>query len=261
MAFVAETPIRTEEQAAIARGIAERGSWFHNMNLRGVWTAPNHFLGDYPQVKWKRIATAIPEDLAGASVLDIGCNGGFYSIELKRRNAGRVLGLDVVDEYLEQARFAAQTLDLDIEFRKMSVYEVGQIEGQFDYVIFFGLFYHLRYPLLALDTIVKKVKGKLFFQSMLRGSAAQYQSQENYDFWNMEVFADRDFPCTYFIEKSYSNDPTNWFIPNRSGAEAMLRSAGLDIIDHPEAETWVCVPGKTQRDGESILDLELSGRL
>src|SRR5579864_4284716 len=92
--------------------IASLGPWFHNIDLNGVWTAPNHFLGDFPNVKWKHVYRAFPEDLAGASVLDIGCNGGFYSLALKKRGAGRVLGVDVDDRYLNQARFAAQTLGL-----------------------------------------------------------------------------------------------------------------------------------------------------
>ena len=121
---------------------------------------PNHFLGDFPNVKWKHIAPALPADLSGASVLDIGCNGGFYSIELKRRGASRVLGVDVDDRYLEQARFASQTLGLDIEFAKCSVYDVDSIPGKFDFVLFMGVFYHLRYPLFALDKVIKKVGGK-----------------------------------------------------------------------------------------------------
>lgn len=261
MPSAAEFAPRTIDKDQIARGIAERGLWFHNIDLHGVPTAPHHFLGDYPQVKWKRIAQAFPQDLAGASVLDIGCNGGFYSIELKKRHAGRVLGIDVVEESLEQARFAARTLDLDIEFQRMSVYDVDALPGKFDYVLFLGLFYHLRYPLLALDKIVKKVKGKLFFQSMLRGSEMEYAAADDYDFWDMRPFSQPDFPCAYFIEQRYANDPTNWFIPNRSGAEAMLRSAGLEIVAHPESETWVCVPRDVKRDGEYILDLELTGRL
>jgi tRNA (mo5U34)-methyltransferase len=249
------------EPQDIAREIAERGTWFHNILLHGVPTAPEHFLGDYPRVKWKHIATAFPADLAGASVLDVGCNAGFYSIELKRRGAGRVLGVDVDDTYLEQGRFAAGTLGLDIEFQKSSVYDVDQIEGTFDYVLFLGVFYHLRYPLLALDKLVKKVGKQLVFQSMLRGSDAPHQTADDYHFWNKKVFDDPAFPRAYFIERNYANDPTNWFIPNRSGAEAMLRSAGLEIVAHPEAETWVCVPAQTKRDGEFIVDLELSGRL
>src|SRR3954452_21144524 len=84
------------------------GPWFHNLDLNGVPTAPSHFLGDYPRVKWQRFSGAIPSDLSGLSVLDIGCNAGFYSIEMKRRGASRVLGIDSDDEYLRQARFAAE---------------------------------------------------------------------------------------------------------------------------------------------------------
>lgn len=262
MASIAGTPVRTIEQERIAGEIAALGSWFHNIDLHGVPTAPDHFLGDYPHVKWKHISRAFPEDLAGASVLDVGCNAGFYSIELKKRGAGRVLAVDVVDQYLDQARYAARTLDLEIEFQKCSVYDVDQIPGTFDIVLFLGVFYHLRYPLLALDKIVPKVRGKLYFQSMLRGAPEPHATKDDYHFWKMDVFSEPNFPCAYFIEKNYSNDPTNWFIPNRSGAEAMLRSAGLEIADHPESETWVCVPTeRAQRDGETILDLELSGRL
>jgi tRNA (mo5U34)-methyltransferase len=245
----------------ISRRVAELGDWFHNINLHGIQTAPEHFLGDYPNVKWKHISKALPDDLDGRSVLDIGCNGGFYSIALKQRGAGRVLGVDVVDQYLDQARFAAETLGLDIEFEKRSVYEVDQIAGQFDIVLFMGVFYHLRYPLLALDKVVTKVAGTLVFQTMLRGSAEPYQTRSDYDFWEKEIFCDPAFPAAYFIEQSYSNDPTNWFIPNRSGAEAMLRSAGLSIVAHPEAETWLCTPGSVKRDGRYILDLELEGKL
>lgn len=241
--------------------IACLGDWFHNINLNGVWTAPNHFLGDFPNVKWKHISGAFPEDLAGASVLDIGCNGGFYSIALKRRGAGRVLAVDVDDRYLKQARFAADTLGLDIEFQKRSVYEVDQIEGQFDYVLFLGVFYHLRYPLFALDKVIKKVKGKLFFQSMMRGSMKERKWQSDYEFWDMHPFTDADFPCMYFIEHNYAGDPTNWWIPNRGAVEGMLRSSGLEIVAHPESETYVCEPRTAQRDGTYVLDLELAGTL
>ena len=44
----------------------------------------------------------------------------------------------------------------------------------------------------------------------------------------------------YFIEESYAGDPTNWWIPNRACAEAMLRSAGFEIVAHPESEVYVC---------------------
>ena len=241
--------------------VAALDPWFHNLDLRGVQTAPNHFLGDFPAYKWQKLAASLPEDLQGASVLDIGCNAGFYSIALKQRNAGQVLGIDLEDRCLQQARLAAEVLKLDIDFKKLCLYDVDQLPGQFDIVLFMGVFYHLRYPLLALDKAVKKTKGKLICQSMLRGSHHDYSAQPDYDFSNEEIFHDGDFPSAYFIEKSYAGDYTNWFIPNRSGAMAMLRSAGLEIMSTPDPETFICGPRGAQRDGKYIVDMELDGTI
>ncbi len=251
------------DKTALEQQIQRLGEWFHNINLFGVPTAPNHFLGDFPNVKWQQISGALPSDLSGAEVLDIGCNGGFYSIEMKRRGAKRVLGIDVDDRYLNQARFATRTLDFEVEFEERSVYQVAEITGQFDYVLFMGVFYHLRYPVFALDQVVKKVRpgGRLVFQSMLRGSDGVKQWAENYHFWETEQFGHPAYPAMYFVENSYANDQTNWWIPNRAAAEAVLRSSGLEILDHPEPETWICAPRDVMRNGEYILDLELSGRL
>jgi tRNA (mo5U34)-methyltransferase len=257
-----DTPLNLEGNQELTRRIAEKGDWFHNINLHGVWTAPNHFLGDFPNVKWKHIAPELPQDLSGASVLDIGCNGGFYSIELKKRGASRVLGVDVDDRYLEQARFASQVLGLDIEFAKCSVYDVDSIPGKFDLVLFMGVFYHLRYPLFALDKVVKKVGGSLIFQTMIRGSLTSPELREDYHFWNTEIFKNPDFPCMYFIERNYAGDPTNWWIPNHGAMEGMLRSSGLEIVSHPEVETWICAASHVTRDdGKYLLDHELAGTL
>jgi tRNA (mo5U34)-methyltransferase len=249
------------ERGQLAQRISELGDWFHNLDLHGVPTAPHHFLGDFPNIKWRQIAGAVPKDLTGATVLDVGCNGGFYSIEMKKRGAKRVLGIDVDDRYLSQARFAADTLGYEIELQRCSVYAADQIPGQFDYVLFMGVFYHLRYPLFALDNLIKKVGGKLVFQTMVRGSDDAREWADDYPFWNTEIFEEHDFPAMYFIEKSYSHDPTNWWIPNRAAVEAMLRSSGLEIEQHPEPETWICRPASVVRGGRYILDHELEGTL
>ncbi len=258
--FNSAAPVPPSPQSLEQR-IHALGDWFHHLNLHGISTAPNHFLGDFPNIKWQSIAREIPEDLSGASILDIGCNGGFYSIEMKRRGAARVLGIDVDDRYLNQARLAAEVLEMEIEFEKRSVYDVDEIPGQFDYVLFMGVFYHLRYPLFALDKVIKKVAGKLLFQTMIRGSETVTTWQENYPFWEHEIFSDPRFPAMYFVEKNYANDPTNWWIPNTAAAEAMLRSSRLEIISHPEPETWICVPRTPVGNGRYVLDLELSGEL
>jgi tRNA (mo5U34)-methyltransferase len=219
------------------------GPWFHNHDLEGVSTAPDHFLGDYPRVKWKRFEHAIAADLRGKSVLDIGCNGGFYAIEMKRRGAARVLGIDRDERYLAQARFAAEVRGVDVELRRMSVYDVGHLRERFDLVFFMGVLYHLRYPQLALDLLRRHVVGHtLVFQSMLRGSDEVMSPDSDYPFGETQVFDSPGYPKLHFVERGYSGDSTNWWIPNRACAEAMVRSAGFEIVDHPEAEVYVCRP-------------------
>jgi tRNA (mo5U34)-methyltransferase len=221
--------------------VRELGDWFHNLDLRGVRTAPNHFLGDYPAVKWNRFAHAIPADLRGRTVLDIGCNAGFYSIEMKRRGADRVVGIDSDPAYLAQARFAARVCEVEIEFQQLSVYEVPRLRERFDIVLFMGVLYHLRHPLLALDLLHDQVcRDTLVFQSMLRGSAETKRYADDYPFSETAVFDEATYPKMHFVEQRYTGDPTNWWIPNRACAEAMLRSAGFDILQHPEAEVFVC---------------------
>jgi tRNA (mo5U34)-methyltransferase len=221
--------------------VAELGQWFHNIDLGGVQTAPDHFLGDYPSCKWRMFQSSIPRDLTGKSVLDIGCNAGFYSIEMKRRGAARVVGIDSDPDYLRQARFAAQVTGCGIEFRKLDVYEVAALAEKFDIVLFMGVLYHLRHPLLALDLLYEHVvKETLIFQSLLRGASAIAPLEENYLFSNVDVFQRDGYPLMYFVERRYANDPTNWWIPNRACVEAMLRSSGFDILERPEDEVYIC---------------------
>ena len=225
----------------LRRQIDALGAWFHNIEIDGVPTAPHHFLGDYPRVKWRRFADAIPADLTGKTVLDIGCNGGFYAIEMKRRGAERVLAIDFDERYLVQARFAAERCGQDIEFRQLSVYDVGALGERFDVVLFMGVLYHLRHPLLALDLIREHAADDLFvFQSMQRGTAEVARVAADYDFWDMDHFEAPGYPKLHFIENAYAGDGTNWWVPNRACTEAMLRASGFRIESHPEAEVYVC---------------------
>ena len=226
---------------ALEQQVADLAPWFHNLRLQGIQTAPEHFLGDYPAVKFERFRAALPADLSGKTVLDIGCNAGFYSLEMKRRGAARVLGIDFDPRYLEQARLAAKISELDVEFRQMTVWDVAKLGERFDLVIFMGVFYHLRHPLLALDLIHEHVaKDQLLFQSMQRGSRELSQVAEDYDFEEVSLFEASSFPQMYFIENKYSHDETNWWIPNRAGIEAMLRSSGFEIEQQPEEEVYLC---------------------
>ena len=224
--------------------------WFHNMDLGGgLMTAPGHFLGDYPAQKFRRFAGAVPADLSGKTVLDIGCNAGFYSMEMARRGAARVVGIDSDERYLAQGRLAAEALGFAdaVEFRELSVYDVGALGERFDLVIFMGVFYHLRHPLLALDLIREHVAGGLMlFQTMQRGAEEVAEVPADHPFFvegtylPPPIFDEPGYPKMHFIERKYAGDWTNWWAPNRAGSEAMLRAAGFAIEARPEAEVYLC---------------------
>ena len=150
------------------REIAELGPWFHNLHLPGgVQTAPDSPFGDFPAVKWQKIARHIPDNLAGWRALDVGCNAGFYSFELALRGA-HVTGIDVNPHYLAQARWAAKQFRLEdqVTFKRMQVYDLAHTEETFDLVIFMGVLYHLRYPMLGLDIVTQKVRRLMVFQTL-----------------------------------------------------------------------------------------------
>ena len=228
----------------ISERVRALGKWFHNLDLNGVQTAPDHFLGDFPRVFFEQFADALPADLTGKTVLDVGCNGGFYSIEMKRRGAARVVGIDTDERYLAQARFAAKVSGVEVELRPLDVYEIAELGETFDVVLFLGVLYHLRHPLLALDLLHRfAVKDLLVFQSMQRGSAALVSPAPDYPFAETAVFDDPAWPRLHFIEHRYAGDWTNWWVPNRAGTEAMLRSAGFRIESHPDREVYLCRRG------------------
>ena len=229
--------------------IAALAPWFQNIDLgQGLWTAPDHFLGDYPNFKYQRFAHALPDDLAGASVLDIGCNAGFYSFEMKKRGAGRVLGIETDPRYLAQGRLAAEALGFgDVEFRQCSVYDVGSLQERFDLVIFMGVLYHLRHPLLALDLIREHVAGdRMLFQTMQQGSdeiadvPADHPFHVPGTYCPPPVYDEAGYPKMHFIEREYAHDWTNWWAPNRAASAAMLRAAGFTIESQPESEVFLC---------------------
>jgi tRNA (mo5U34)-methyltransferase len=160
---------------------------------------------------------------------------------MKRRGAARVVGIDSDEEYLAQARFAREVNGLDIEFQRLSIYDIARLEEKFDFVIFMGVLYHLRHPLLALDLIHEHVaRDTLLFQSMQRGSKKVLRVKSDYEFSEMEHFDQEGYPKLHFIEERYSHDGTNWWVPNRACVEAMLRSAGFEITARPEEEVYLC---------------------
>ncbi len=229
---------------SVRGAIKELGPWFHNLHLPdGTQTAPDHPLGDFPAYKWRELAPHLPEDLSGWRALDIGCNAGYYSLELARRGA-KVLGIDLDPRYLAQARWAAGQFELagKIDFRRMQVYDLAHSNESFDLVLFMGVFYHLRYPLLGLDIVAQKVTRLLVFQTLSMPGKEVYENTHDRGIHDREALLEAGWPKMAFLEHHFAGDPTNWWVPNHAAVEAMLRSSGLRVVKRPGHEIYLCAP-------------------
>jgi tRNA (mo5U34)-methyltransferase len=249
----------------IDRRIRRLAPWFHNLHLPdGRETAPDHPLGDFPRFKWRQLAPALPDDLAGWRALDVGCNAGFYSFELARRGAD-VLAIDTDARYLRQARWAAKQLDLDnrIRFDQLPVYELARRDDRFDLVLFMGVLYHLRHPLLALDTLAEKTKHVLVLQTLTMPGEQVVRAPGDLGIDERDRMLQPGWPKIAFVERRLAGDPTNWWAPNHAAVVAMLRTAGLEVLERPGHEIYVCAPKRTPPRLRLLVSRELdaaSGR-
>jgi tRNA (mo5U34)-methyltransferase len=256
MSVTADAETLTPE--ALEAKVRELGPWFHNLTLRGVKTAPDHFLGDYPSFKFANFAHVIPQDLTGKTVLDIGCNAGFYSFELARRGA-RVTGIDHDPHYLRQASWAAGQFGLAgrVRFRQMQVYDLARVEERWDLILFMGVFYHLRYPLLALDLVVRRLKRLMVFQTLTMPGEEVVEPAPDSPIHERDAMLEPGWPKMAFIEHRLAGDPTNWWAPNHAGVEAMLRSAGVEILARPGHEIYLCRPAALPSRDRDWMEEEL----
>ncbi|HVM35644.1 MAG TPA: TIGR04290 family methyltransferase [Actinomycetota bacterium] len=228
----------------IDRRIDSLAPWFHNLHLpSGHQTAPDHPLGDFPSFKWKQLQAHIPQDLHGWSVLDIGCNAGFYSFALADRGAD-VLAIDHDEHYLEQACWAAPMFGFSgsVRFERLGVYDLADMRESFDLVLFMGVLYHLRYPLLAFDLVASKTGKLLVFQTLTMPGEEEVEPPEDLGIDERDRMLHPGWPKMAFIERNLAGDPTNWWAPNHAAIEAMLRSAGMRVVERPGHEIYICAP-------------------
>lgn len=224
------------QRTAIQRKIRELGPWFHNMNIaKGLWTHPeNEGAGpDYPGWRWNVLQPIFP-NVDGKSCLDIGCSSGFFSLKMKEQGARQVLGVDQGEQVraIEQARFAAATTGLEVDFQTMSVYDVHSLKRQFDVILFLGVFYHLRHPLLALESIRQVCNGTLLLQTITTPhdigpvDTCPEPSKVHTGLRSPEL-NQPDFPLLRFVEGGLDGDTSCWFIPSVDAVLALLRTAGF----------------------------------
>jgi len=148
----------------IRKRIAALEPWYHNIDLgNGSWT--KGVGGGRPRAgNCEAIEAAIPADLTGKRVLDLGCNAGYFSFVCAERG-GDVLGIDRNQQYIKQARFCAGVKVSPASFRVADVYDIAQY-GTFDLVLCLGLMYHVRDVRLAFQAVRAVCTGVLILETV-----------------------------------------------------------------------------------------------
>jgi tRNA (mo5U34)-methyltransferase len=205
--------------------------WYHSIDLGGGIVTPG--VDDTP---YRLARVGLPASLAGQSVLDIGAWDGFFSFEAERRGAARVVAADYFswhgDGWGRKAGFelARRTLgsrveDVDIDVMDLSPERLGT----FDVVLFLGVLYHLRHPLLALERVASVTRGTLILETVV------------------DMVGIRRPVAAFYPGRELNDDPTNWWGPNVTAVEGMLRSVGF-----PDIRTVMPLPSWPYRAARAV---------
>ena len=128
--------------------------------------------------------------------------------------------------FVAQAKYAADAFRVELEVVNEDVHTYClTTEERFDYVLFLGLFYHLKYPGIVLDRLAEMTKERIYLHSYSLGDEnhPNFDPPEGSEASDAEI-TDPAFPHMKFIEGLYNDDPTNWWFPTHTALEPMIRS-------------------------------------
>ncbi|MCM3904625.1 MAG: DUF1698 domain-containing protein [Pyrinomonadaceae bacterium] len=233
--------------------------WFHRINLGGgLFTKTESVMGepvDHPFGPWQTIQELLPRDLSDKTLLDVGCNAGFYAFEAKLRGARRVLGVDGQRQHVRQGLFVRKVLGLDVEFRRLNVYELNaRTVGQFDVTLALGLLYHLKHPILALENLYQVTKELLIIETAIM-PPEQTPESFAHPLGEQQMFL---HPLAFVENPTQAKEQVfNWFLPGIDALRAMLRTTGFDEIEVVESKNEraivVCRKKKgTSRENDAL---------
>lgn len=136
--------------------------WYQSIPISDDYSTPGE-TGNAEQ--WKLEKMQLPVSLEGKSVLDIGCNEGFFSFEAERRGANRVVAIDKSSEARTKFELIRKIRGSNVEFRAVDLHSLSASrDGKFEIVLFLSVFHHLRYPFEALDKVAELTEDFAFLE-------------------------------------------------------------------------------------------------
>jgi tRNA (mo5U34)-methyltransferase len=198
---------------AAQRQVAElqRLGWYHSIQLPDGSVIAGH--QDLHRLHWRLAQFPIPTDLTGKRVLDIGAWDGWFSFELERRGA-QVVAVDQTAS--KRFLLARELLNSSVEYIIEDVYHLTPERiGRFDVVLFLGVLYHLKHPLLALERVCELSTDLACVESYVT------DAQEPGAMPLMEFYETTELRGQF----------DNWVGPNVACLLAMCRTAGFARVE------------------------------
>jgi tRNA (mo5U34)-methyltransferase len=199
--------------------IAKELYWFHRIELGPEIVTPG-----WSDPKSEKLPYfGLPDDMRGMRVLDIGCSEGFFSFEAERRGANEVIAIDSMPESVRRFNICRAALGSSAVAFLTSVYDLNpRAFGTFDLVMFFGVLYHLRHPLLALEKVCDVCSGTVLLQTN-----------------GFEDPALGDSSCARFYPRGIQSGPpdkpvfdvTVFWMPNSSCVRDMMNHVGFVDVE------------------------------
>jgi tRNA (mo5U34)-methyltransferase len=229
--------------AELAARVAAMPYWYHRIELPHGVTTPG----------WAPLRVAsygVPPRLDGMRVLDVGAWDGFWTFEALKRGAREVVAIDdfsdLLGAYGVSERKGWENFDLcraalgydEQRCRRLdlNLYDISEDKlGRFDAIFLFGVIYHLRHPLLALDTLAAICDGEIYIESAILDDYSPYRGGIGQGYPGGQVVME------FYPEDQYSENPSNWWVPTMHCLGLMVRAAGFravrgwKLLDTPEA--------------------------
>jgi tRNA (mo5U34)-methyltransferase len=205
------------EGARIRERVASVPYWYHQIEV-----APGIVTPGENESQRALLALHLPDSCHGLRALDIGARDGFFSFELERRGAD-VLAIDRVPPEETGFAVASELLGSRVAYQRMNLYELDpSVLGEFDIVLFLGVLYHLRNPLLALDRVRSMCRDRLWVETQLLDNALLLPGGDSKSMSELSPMLVEVPLMQFYPGHTLRDDPSNWWAPNMACLRAML---------------------------------------
>lgn len=216
---------------SLRRKIAEK-KWMHSFELLPGVVTPGQW-GYVDSGKMFDEIYALPKNMSGLSVLDIGTLDGVHAFEAERRGA-TVTAMDIQSPDVTGFNLASEVIGSKVQYVQGSCYDLGALQGKFDIILFFGVWYHLKNPVRAFEQVASALspdgilcaEGECLKEYVELDGAGQEGDVRDL----ARAMGQSRLPLSIYYAGPYKGDPWNWYVPNFACVNAWLETAGLEML-------------------------------